>query len=132
MEGGAVLVNQSGETLNEMTVSVKKVSDIIAEIAAASQEQSAGILQVNKAVTQMDEMTQQNAALVEELSTNSDSLREQIQMLQGLLGFFQFSEVTQRHVTSAKKQPAKIDSKPKRKSSLKEEHHAPDAVWSDF
>jgi methyl-accepting chemotaxis protein len=140
VESGTALVNQSGETLNEMTINVKKVSDIIAEIAAASQEQSAGILQVNKAVTQMDEMTQQNAALVEELSTNSDSLREQIKMLQNLLSFFQFSELAQRHVSPRKKpsKPKKIESdkKPvktvKTKLSSPNERHEPDEVWTDF
>jgi methyl-accepting chemotaxis protein len=57
-------VTQSGQTLDQIVTSVKKVSDIVAEIAAASREQSAGIEQVNQAVMQMDEMTQQNAALV--------------------------------------------------------------------
>ena len=66
VKSGSELVDASGKALAEIVGSVKKVADIIAEIAAASQEQSSGIDQINKAVMQMDEMTQQNAALVEE------------------------------------------------------------------
>ena len=76
VEDGSALVTQSGQTLGEIVAAVKKVSDIIAEIAAASREQSSGIEQVNKAVMQMDEMTQQNAALVEEASAASQALAE--------------------------------------------------------
>lgn len=88
VEDGSRLVDQSGQTLAEIVASVKKVSDIIAEIAAASQEQSSGIDQVNKAVTQMDEVTQQNAALVEEAAAASESMDEQARGLQKLMGFF--------------------------------------------
>ena len=88
VEDGSRLVDQSGKTLAEIVGSVKKVSDIIAEIAAASQEQSAGIDQVNKAVTQMDEVTQQNAALVEEAAAASESMDEQARGLQKLMDFF--------------------------------------------
>ncbi|MGB5437475.1 MAG: methyl-accepting chemotaxis protein, partial [Maribacter sp.] len=68
VKAGAQLVNESGETLNEIVTRVKRVGDIISEIAAASHEQSTGIDQVNMAVTSMDEVTQQNAALAEETS----------------------------------------------------------------
>jgi len=88
VEDGTRLVDQSGKTLDEIVASVKKVSDIIAEIAAASQEQSSGIDQVNKAVTQMDEVTQQNAALVEEAASASESMDEQAKGLQKLMDFF--------------------------------------------
>ncbi len=81
VEEGSVLVNQSGMTLEQIVSSVKKVTDIVAEIAAASQEQSAGIEQVNKAVMQLDELTQQNAALVEEASAASQSMAEQARSL---------------------------------------------------
>jgi len=69
VEDGSTRVTQSGQTLEEIVASVKKVSDIVAEIAAASREQSAGIEQVNRAVMQMDELTQQNASLVEQATT---------------------------------------------------------------
>jgi methyl-accepting chemotaxis protein len=85
---GARLVDQSGKTLEEIVASVKKVTDIVAEIAAASQEQSAGIEQVNRAVMQMDEMTQQNAALVEQASAASRSMEEQANVMSGLMGEF--------------------------------------------
>ncbi len=74
---GSSLVDQSGAMLAEIVTSVKKVSDIVAEITAASQEQSTGIEQVNKAIMQMDEVTQQNAALVEEAAAAAESLQEQ-------------------------------------------------------
>jgi len=90
VDEGSQLVNQSGKALDEIVLNVKKVSDIIAEIAAAGQEQSSGILQVNRAVTQFDETTQQNAAMVEEITANSNSTREQVKLLRKLLSFFQF------------------------------------------
>ncbi len=69
VEDGSARVTQSGHTLEEIVTAVKKVSDIVAEIAAASREQSAGIEQVNRAVMQMDELTQQNATLVEQATS---------------------------------------------------------------
>jgi len=77
VDEGTNLVSQSGATLEQIVTAVKKVTDIVAEIAAASNEQSAGIDQVNKAVMQLDEMTQQNAALVEEASAASQSMADQ-------------------------------------------------------
>lgn len=85
---GQKLVNKSGETLEDIVVSVKKVSDIVAEIAAASKEQSSGIHQVNRAVNQMDEMTQQNAALVEESEVTSEAMMQQAKALQQRVTFF--------------------------------------------
>jgi methyl-accepting chemotaxis protein len=76
VEDGSALVTQSGTTLEQIVSSVKKVSDIIAEIAAASREQSSGIEQVNKAIMQMDEMTQQNGSLVEEATAASQAMAE--------------------------------------------------------
>ncbi len=92
VEDGTKLVDQSGQTLDEIVGAVKKVSDIIAEIAAASQEQSAGIEQVNKAVSQMDEVTQQNAALVEEAAAASEAMDEQAKGLEELMSFFKVSD----------------------------------------
>ncbi len=74
---GSELVDQSGKTLEEIVSAVKRVGDIIAEISAASQEQASGIDQVNKAIIAMDETTQQNAALVEETTGASQSMKEQ-------------------------------------------------------
>ncbi len=85
---GVKLVTLSGQTLDDIVQAVKKVSDIIAEIAAASQEQASGIEQVNKAVTQMDEVTQQNAALVEEAAAAAKSMEEQALHLADTVAFF--------------------------------------------
>jgi methyl-accepting chemotaxis protein len=86
VEEGSKLVDESGRTLEEIVNSVKKVTDIVAEIAAASREQSSGIEQVNKAVMQMDTTTQQNAALVEEAAAASQAIVEQAQALNSLVG----------------------------------------------
>ncbi|MET0534891.1 MAG: methyl-accepting chemotaxis protein, partial [Steroidobacter sp.] len=85
---GSELVDESGKTLTDITEAVKKVSDIVAEIAAASEEQAQGIDQVNNAVGQMDTMTQQNAALVEEASAASKALEQQSQGLVAQVGQF--------------------------------------------
>jgi methyl-accepting chemotaxis protein len=95
-------VTQSGRTLGEIVTSVKKVSDIVAEIAAASREQSSGIEQVNRAVVQMDELTQQNAALVEEATAASQSMAGQVRELNDMLARYDLgaegagSQVAQR------------------------------------
>ena len=88
VEHGSRLVDDSGHTLDEIVAAVKKVSDIIAEIAAASQEQTSGIEQVNQAIMQMDEMTQQNAALVEQAAAASEAMSEQAKGMNQLIGFF--------------------------------------------
>jgi methyl-accepting chemotaxis protein len=85
---GSRMVNESGTTLEAIVLSVKKVNDIIAEIAAASDEQSSGIEQVNKAVMQIDETVQQNAALVEEAAAAAESLQEQASRLTDLMNSF--------------------------------------------
>jgi methyl-accepting chemotaxis protein len=92
---GSELVDESGRTLAEIMESVKKVTDIVAEIAAASQEQSAGIEQVNNAVVQMDNVTQQNAALVEQASAASKSIEQQSATLIAQIGYFSNSELRQ-------------------------------------
>jgi methyl-accepting chemotaxis protein len=92
VEDGSLLVTQSGQTLEQIVMSVKKVSDIVAEIAAASREQSSGIEQVNKAVMQMDEMTQQNAALVEQATAASQSMAEQARDLTKMMERFQVGD----------------------------------------
>ena len=85
VEEGSKLVDASGRTLDEIVTAVKKVTDIVAEIAAASREQSIGIEQVNKAVMQMDETTQQNAALVEQAAAASQAIVEQAQTLTAMV-----------------------------------------------
>ena len=100
VEDGAVLVTQSGQTLEKIVASVKKVSDIVAEIAAASREQSSGIEQVNAAVTQMDQMTQQNASLVEQATTSSRAMAEQAGELNRMMERYRLSELATTTVTA--------------------------------
>jgi methyl-accepting chemotaxis protein len=85
---GAALVDKAGATMNEIVNSVARVTDIMAEIMAAGEEQSAGIEQINLAVVQMDQVTQQNAALVEEAAAAAGALQDQAQTLAALAGSF--------------------------------------------
>ncbi len=77
VEQGTLLVDQAGKTMEEIVGSIKRVSDIVGEISAASVEQSSGVSQVGEAVTQMDQATQQNAALVEQSAAAAESLKQQ-------------------------------------------------------
>ncbi len=92
VEDGSALVTQSGQTLEQIMLAVKKVSDIVAEIAAASREQSSGIEQVNRAVMQMDEMTQQNAALVEQGTAASQAMADQARNLNDVMARYRIGE----------------------------------------
>ena len=92
VQTGSRLVNESGRTLEDIVIGVKKVGDIIAEIAVAGQEQKSGIDQVNQAVTHMDEATQQNAALAEETSAASISMNERAEELVRLVAYFNLSD----------------------------------------
>jgi methyl-accepting chemotaxis protein len=88
VENGSELVDRSGHTLQEIVGSVKRVTDIVSEIAAASQEQSTGIEQVAKAMSQMDQVTQANAGQTEELSSTAEELTATAEQLQALVGQF--------------------------------------------
>jgi methyl-accepting chemotaxis protein len=88
VKDGADLVKRTGESLNEIVESVRKVADIITDIATASVEQSTGIDQINKALTQMDEMTQQNSALVEENAAAAKTLEQQSETMTQRVAFF--------------------------------------------
>ncbi|MCB1782326.1 MAG: HAMP domain-containing protein [Candidatus Competibacteraceae bacterium] len=92
VDDGGKLVEQSGKTLQEIVTAVKKVSGIVAEITAAAKEQASGIEQVNTAILSMDQVTQQNAALVEETAAASQSMGEQARELQRLMGFFKLDQ----------------------------------------
>jgi methyl-accepting chemotaxis protein-1 (serine sensor receptor) len=86
VQSGSALVGRAGSTMDEIVQAVRRVTDIMGEISAASEEQSTGIEQVNRAVVQMDEVTQQNAALVEEAAAAAASLEEQTRHLQTVVG----------------------------------------------
>jgi aerotaxis receptor len=88
---GSGVVRESGDVLREIVGSVQKVATMVGEIAAASAEQSDGVGQINLAVVKMDEVTQQNAALVEEAAASSDEMRAQSDRLDRLMGFFRLN-----------------------------------------
>ncbi|WDZ95457.1 methyl-accepting chemotaxis protein [Herbaspirillum sp. WKF16] len=88
---GSALVAQAGQTMDEVVASVRRVTDVMGEITAASHEQSTGIEEVNRAITQMDETTQQNAALVEEAAAAAQSLQEQAVRLSTAVSVFRIS-----------------------------------------
>jgi methyl-accepting chemotaxis protein len=125
VQTGAELVNQAGETLRNIVNSVQQVAAIVADISSASQEQATGIDEVNTAITQMDEVTQQNAALVEENTAAAQSMVEQARSLEKLMSFFtidetaataevhELHEVVQKPVAAAK-----VAAKPAAKSAM--------------
>ncbi|MFT3814994.1 MAG: methyl-accepting chemotaxis protein [Acidovorax sp.] len=92
VEQGTQLVDKAGETMTEVVSSIRRVTDIMGEISAASSEQSQGVAQVGEAVTQMDQATQQNAALVEESAAAADSLKGQAQELVQAVAVFKLSQ----------------------------------------
>jgi methyl-accepting chemotaxis protein len=91
IETGTILVEQAGESMNDIITSIGRVTDIISEVSAASSEQSQGIKQINVAITQMDSMTQQNAALVEQAAANAEGLAQQAAKLADAFGQFKFN-----------------------------------------
>ena len=92
VESGSRLVNDAGTTMNEIVASVQRVTDIIGEISAASTEQSRGIVEVKGAIGEVDQMTQQNAALVEESAAAAESLKEQATKLAAVVSTFRLAE----------------------------------------
>ena len=92
VRNGSALVTEAGGVIEEVVVAVKRVTDIMGEISAASDEQSSGIEQVNQAVNQMDEVTQQNAALVEQAAAAALSLEEQAHLLRNAVSAFRTDE----------------------------------------
>ena len=92
VDSGSKLVADAGKTMQEIVGSVQRVTDIIGEISAASSEQRDGIGQVNTAVTQLDQMTQQNAALVEQSAAAAESLKEQAMKLTQAVSVFRLTE----------------------------------------
>jgi methyl-accepting chemotaxis protein len=92
VKDGVDLVNRAGAALSEITESVKEVASVVSEIASASAEQAGGIEQVNKALTQMDEVTQQNSALVEENAATAKTLENQAKAMDERVSFFRLAE----------------------------------------
>jgi methyl-accepting chemotaxis protein len=108
VEAGSGLVQQAGSTMQEIVQSVQRVTDMIGEITAASTEQSAGIAQVNQAVGNLDQMTQQNAALVEESTAAAQSLREQADQLAQAVSQFKVNGATDTQAAPRRAAPAPV------------------------
>jgi methyl-accepting chemotaxis protein-1 (serine sensor receptor) len=92
VEQGSTQVEQAGRTMSEVVASIRRVTDIMGEISAASTEQSQGVAQIGEAVQQMDQVTQQNAALVEQMAAAASSLRSQAQELVSVVSVFRVAE----------------------------------------
>jgi methyl-accepting chemotaxis protein len=135
---GTDLADKAGKTMDEVVNSVRRVTDIMAEISAASVEQSSGIEQVNQAITQMDDVTQQNAALVEQAAAAAESLEEQAQELSKLISTFRLSEgaVVQAAPARSKQRalpsPAAARPAPSRGKPLPKPSKADDEEWKEF
>jgi methyl-accepting chemotaxis protein len=130
VEKGTMLVNNSGNVFKEIMVAIESVTVINSEIAAAGQEQLAGIHQVNKAVNQMEEMTQQNASLVEEATASSEQMQEQAENLKRHVAFFK----TGQSYTSAVSAPKTFVSTktPRKGNSSKSSTDNNSSGWEDF
>ena len=102
VEVGTALVDRAGQTMNEVVESIRRVTDIVGEISAASTEQSQGVDQINEAVTQMDQATQQNAALVEEMAAAAASLNQQARELVDTVATFKLPDVPSAMVALAR------------------------------
>jgi ABC-type transporter Mla subunit MlaD len=123
VESGTQQVTQAGETMGEIVSSVRRVSDLIGEISAASTEQRDGIAQVNQAVTHLDQMTQQNAALVEQSAAAASGLRDQAQRLAEVVSVFnvgghavKLARPVPRPVALRPTAPAKLPARPPMKA----------------
>jgi len=141
VESGSRLVGTAGTTMDEIVQSVKRVTDIMFEISAASKEQSTGIEEVNTAVMQMDKMTQQNAALVEEAAAAAKSMEDQTEALTGMVSSFKLDDVAppvqqQRIESQPRKSMVGVRSAPKpaRKSlqTGKRESQTDRNDWKEF
>ena len=106
VEEGSSQVAEAGKTMEEIVSSVKRVTDIMAEITAASQEQTSGIEQINQAITQMDQVTQQNAALVEEAAAAASSLQEQASGLSEVVSLFRHNQNKVSHAAAPQRRRA--------------------------
>jgi methyl-accepting chemotaxis protein len=98
---GSALVDRAGATMSEVVGAIRRVTDIVGEISAASHEQSLGVAQVGEAVSQMDQVTQQNAALVEEMATAASSLQNQAEDLVQVVAVFRLADEGGSHLGQA-------------------------------
>jgi methyl-accepting chemotaxis protein len=134
IDSGNQLVGKSGDTMKEIVNAIKRVNDIMAEIAAASAEQSTGIEEVSTAVSQMDEMTQQNAALVEEAAAAAESLQSQADQLSQSVAQFHLATDAFAQPVAAKRlaNPRAKTSKPAAAKKLTPPKASQDDEWEEF
>ena len=136
VQGGSKLVAQAGQTMEEIVTSIRRVTDIMSEITAASLEQSSGIEQVNLAITQMDEVTQQNAALVEEAAAAAESLEEQAHSLSESVATFKLGNETRMQPARKLQAPKTPTTKaPAPRTPVKKISAKPNSVdgdWEEF
>jgi len=120
VQDGSRLVEEAGRTTQDIVTSIKRVTDIMAEISAASVEQSSGIEQVNIAITQMDDVTQQNAALVEEAAAAAESLEDQARQMVGVVARFKLEEAAKvQQATATPRKVTRSAAAPQKKGSEK-------------
>jgi methyl-accepting chemotaxis protein len=130
VDTGSTLVREAGSTMGEIVDSVRRVADILGEITAASQEQSAGIEQINQAITQMDDVTQQNAALVEEAAAASQAMQDQAARLADAVAVFRLDAGAAAPARAVAPAPAPRLSKPAPKAPAQAVPVASD--WEEF
>ncbi|HEX8955852.1 MAG TPA: methyl-accepting chemotaxis protein [Burkholderiaceae bacterium] len=111
VDAGSRLVDEAGQTMEQIVNSVKHVADIMGEITSASQEQSAGIGEINQAIAQMDEMTQQNAALVEQAAAAAESMQEQAAILAEAVAAFKLAGAATMSTKPAAKSATKASAR---------------------
>jgi methyl-accepting chemotaxis protein len=117
IDSGAQLVHQAGDTMNEIVLSVRRVADVIGEITAAAGEQSTGIAQVNTSIANLDQMTQQNAALVEQSAAAAQSMREQADQLAQAVSVFKLAGGGQQAALAMAPRPVPVvDQRPQPKA----------------
>jgi methyl-accepting chemotaxis protein len=118
VEQGTILVDQAGATMAEIEGSIRRVTDIMGEISAASNEQSQGVAQIGEAIQQMDQATQQNAALVEEMAAAALSLRGQAQEMVSAVAVFKLSEIHRPRTAPSLSSTAKGYKSPERRTPV--------------
>ncbi|MBB5608127.1 MULTISPECIES: methyl-accepting chemotaxis protein [unclassified Janthinobacterium] len=136
VDTGSRLVNEAGQTMGDIVDSIVRVTDIMGEITSATHEQTVGIEQINMAIAQMDEVTQQNAALVEEAAAASHSMQEQAAELAQVVGFFKTGNaVTTQKAKTERRTPAPapvIAAAPIRKAVAAAPARTSDSEWEEF
>ncbi|MHA3815735.1 methyl-accepting chemotaxis protein [Pseudomonas sp. GCM10022186] len=132
VENGNTLVAQAGQTMSDIVIAIKRVTDIMAEIAAASTEQSRGIEEVNGAVSQMDEMTQQNAALVEQAAAAAEALQEQAGLMARSVAVFKLDPAHAGQPAAARGTARQPQPQPARPPRAGRSARSKEEEWEEF